>query len=176
MTVEAQDTPLDTVVDVQVRRRRRLPRRHRMNTEIITRDDGGQRVGAFSNPGDTLRVAPARAMSVRETMVRRNHSLQARPSIPPPGPGLVEVDWVRSRDGGVQVRKIHRDTLQIQGQGTGGTLSVGVEGLIYTVAVRSGQSAMGMGAALAGRLRSSYLTEIVCENANLSTLRLTSHT
>ena len=103
---------------------------------------------------------------------------------------VVEIAWVRCNDTQMSAFAADRDGLMLEGRGAGevrssrsrpgsaagrqtkSTLSVGVDGHLFTVEVRAGDTAANVLRRLSGRLESRYVVELTHDSAHSSTLRL----
>jgi hypothetical protein len=101
---------------------------------------------------------------LREAIVRRNHR-----SDPVAMTGCVEIEFARSRE--LVVKRIGRGVLRIGGSnGRSARVSVGIDGLAYTVAIPPDAVPAEV---VARRLSSHYLVEIIEESDGSCLLVLT---
>ena len=137
-------------------------RRHRIRSTASVRErpaetapEIGEIAGPWVDPGDTMSAASAVQVRLREAIVRRNHR-SARTEVT----GCVEIDWARSKE--LAVKRIGRGVLRIEGSSPKpARISIGIDGLAFTVAVSPGSQPSE---AIAERLSSHYLTEIIVES------------
>jgi hypothetical protein len=161
----------DTEVSVPVLRKHRLraapPAEERIASETV---DSNAIAGEWADPGDTLAAARAIQVILREAVVRRNHRLEGRGggAVPirrlergaesnPVPKGCVEIDWARSSDPALVVKRIGRGAIRIEGSSSCARVSIGIDGLAFTV--KSGGRD-----AIAARLSTHYCVEIVEES------------
>ena len=155
----------DTEVSVPVFRRHRLRSTQapidRPSTEPV---EGAEIAGPWVDPGDTMSRATAVQVRLREAIVRRNHRRD-----PVAVTGCVEIEFARSRE--LSVKRIGRGVLRIGGSnGVSARVSVGIDGLAYTVAIPPDAVPAEV---VAKRLAAHYLVEIIEESDGSSLLVLT---
>jgi hypothetical protein len=124
--------------------------------------------GPIVDPGDTLAASTPFGVALRETVVRRN--LRSKR-----GPRRRLLAFVRCRDRALRVVATG-DGLRIEGVAAGGSVAIGIDGLIYTVPTHGGETARAIARRLSLRLLGDHPTEIVEESTESSLLLLTSHT
>lgn len=131
-------------------------------------------LGVRGDPGATLAKSRLAQVRVREAIVRRNHLIDRAERAPrrassAPKMTLVRVDWVRADDAGLRAQRSGADGLRLSGFVEGApvragrapsapraarpaSLAVGVDGLIFTTALTTGDDAAAAARALAQRL------------------------
>ncbi len=179
----------DTQVDVRSRRKLRIPGRGQARKQL---EGASLSVPLFKgNPGNTMARSGLSALRVRETIVRRNHfvdrSLEAQQAeeahhdLPKPqGFSKVQISFARSRDQRQRLSLYGKDALLVEGIASGASkvggqkaaLSIGVDGLIFTVAVERGDTAKRSMARLAERLSAHFEVELKHNSAHKTLLRL----
>lgn len=172
----------DTEISVPVFRRRRIRGRPRPADLPVNLEENSPEVAyPLVDPGDTLAQGSALAVALREATVRRNHRPSALPEANPFP--KVEIAWARARDEGLSLRRIGADAVLLQGTAAGRTagprhaaLSLGIDGVAFTVPVRKDESARVCANRLAGRLSCHYRVEITEDSGGSLLIRLTSHT
>ena len=178
----------DTAVDP---RRAALHRRLRLRPSVEAPRDALEHtpepcLGARGDPGATLARTRLAEVRVREAIVRRNHTIDRaeraprRPSSVPTA-SLARLEWVRADDTGLRAHRSGVDGFCLSGQVDGtpvragrapssprqsrpSSLSVGVDGLIFTTALAAGDDAAGAAHALAERLGHHYEVSVERED------------
>lgn len=195
LPLEGHDTQVDGARDRLVRRVR-LPRPERPEPE---RSPLGMRLTArpLRGPGigadESLRPASLSRVRVREAMVKVQSAFErersAKPSVGAKAAPLripqVQVAWVRSTDRAQKITRQAADTFTITGLAAGTTcgsarpgaptvpaVSLGIDGLIYTVAAHAGDTAADVLARLVARLSGLYEVELLENGPDRATARL----
>jgi hypothetical protein len=124
----------------------------------------GETVAPFVDPGDTMAQATAIQVRLREAIVRRNHRSERSELF-----GCTDIEWASSRE--LAVKRIARGVLRIEQKSEqGARVSIGIDGLAFTVAVAAGASAAQ---AIKDRLSTHYRVEIVEESPSSQAIVLT---
>lgn len=170
----------DTEISVPVVRRR-VRRKPSQRTAPEPSEERVAPYYPYVDPGNTLAGGSALAITLREATVRRNHRSAPAPEANPCP--QVEIAWARARDDGLSLRRIGSDAISIRGTAAGRTqaprhptLSLGIDGVAFTVPVGPDEPAQVCGARLAARLSTHYQVEITNDSAGGLLLRLASHT
>ncbi len=146
-------------------------------------------VGRRQDPGDTMARAPLAQVRVREAIVRRNDELErseleARREPAGDSVSLVRIDWARSLDRRLRVALVGRDTLEVSlvrrsnspppmtASAPAPTLSIGVEGQLFTVASASDADALEIARCIARRLERHFEVELGPGDARRAQVRL----
>lgn len=148
-------------------------------------------VTAVVDPGNTMRSASLAEILRRETIVRRNRSLERAaeppraPDLPgvgergPPGPVRVPIDWARGDDRGQRIQLLGRDGFRIEGIGAGPMrpgseprLALAVGGVIHRVPIPLGATPGASLERLLLDLRERYLVEIKELSGTIAAARL----
>jgi hypothetical protein len=146
-------------------------------------------VGRRQDPGDTMARAPLAQVRVREAIVRRNEELErseveARGEPPANSVSLVRIDWVRTLDRRLRVALIGRDTLEVSivrrsssplpsaAPAPAPTLSIGLEGQLFTVSSASDADAVEIARCIARRLERHFEIDLGPGDARRARVRL----
>lgn len=192
--VEAHDTDVDARParpTVRLRLKTPLPARE-PSQKINPLADGPVLAGAPISAEESLCAGQLAAVRVREARVKVQATLNqkkaeaAAPSIePPPPPTMVpdvRIAFLRSTDRSQRVARYGADGFVVRGTATGGNaprpgaprpmISVGIDGLIFSVPVEAGDSAYQAFQRLVDRLGRAFEVEIVEAREDLCALRL----
>ncbi len=185
-----------TCIDPQpaARKRRLRPRRRPVErpqpeaepkTEESTRERTRAPLSRRASTLAELRVSEAPARKA----ARRLTTQVPRPHTEAPVVEVVRIDWVRSEDATQTVSTMGNDGVVLQGEASGQRsssrvarpgvklpapgVSVGVDGLIYTIRVAPGDSSAKTARQLADRLRRRFNLEVTHHGAGYTLIRLT---
>src|SRR5688572_6596902 len=147
----------DTEVSVPALRRHRLRGSAPVEPPIATETAASDAIaGEWVDPGDTMAASSAIDLILREAVVRRNHRIERAEPSPLPK-GCVDIDWARSTDPALSLRRIGKGVVRIEGSSSSARVSFGIDGLAFTV--RGGDPQV-----IAARLSKHYRVEIVEES------------
>jgi hypothetical protein len=132
-------------------------------------------LGVRGDPGNRLAAATLAAVRCREAIATRNYRIEMAESraARPLRPALVAIDFVRSRDPGVRIRRESKDRVTVAGRATrASAASVAIDGEIFTVRLEIGDRPDRMAARLRTRLKHRYSVEIIEELEHSITVRI----
>jgi hypothetical protein len=193
--IEQHDTDVDAASGGRVRIRPRIAE--------LRADLGAERSAAMPRkvlhagspvtPEEAMKKGSLSRLRVREALVKVQHSFKEeakereRAKLPPPKIVVPEVRiaWVRSTDRAQRLIRYGADGFVVEGAADGGpamvrtcvkspTLSLGIDGLIFSVAVSAGDLADRTLERLIARLDQFYRVEITERRETLSAARIIS--
>lgn len=174
------DTDLDVRSPEHIRRLRRRAREAREANDARRREMMTAPVwrGTRVERNEELSPASVARIRLREAVVRLQRAaleeMTARRDGLPEAPPEVRIDWVRSTDGTQRIARVGRDGFEIRDVADGtssgrrstsaSVLSIGIEGVIFSVPLRQGDTPSMTIDRLVARIASAYDVEIRCDS------------